>query len=63
MTFHYWSPRVSTPPDSPKDWRSPVEEELSQRAKDRAFVRALAQAFEAGHHLPKGQVPELRLRG
>lgn len=60
---HYWSPRVSTPPDSPKDWRSPVEEEMSLRERDRLFVRELAKAFQRGDHLPAGVSRPLVLFG
>lgn len=63
MTHHYWNPRVTTPKDAPKDWRSPMDEESDQKARDRRFVRALAVAIQAGHHLPKGQAPFLRLIG
>jgi len=63
MTHHYWKPRVSTPKDAPKDWRSPLDEEASQRERDRLFVRALAAAFQRGDHVPSGQPIELRLIG
>lgn len=60
---HYWQPRVSTPKDAPKDWRSPLDEEASQRERDRLFRRELAKAFQRGDHLPKGASRPLVLFG
>lgn len=60
---HYWQPRVSTPKDAPKDWRSPLDKDASQRDRDRLFVRALAGAFLRGDHLPAVTGVEFRLIG
>lgn len=44
-------------------WTSCQIADQRQRDNDARFVRALALAFLAGDHLPKGTAPMLRLIG